>query len=75
MDSLLSLQVFRQIVDSGRFASAAARLNLSKAMTTKHGNLLTAYARPFPEVVVDLAFDCRSSCYGQRSSAESSRRN
>ena len=36
MDTLLSPQVFRQIVESGSFASAAERLNLSKAMTTRH---------------------------------------
>jgi hypothetical protein len=28
-------------------------------MTTKHGNLLTAYARRIREVVVDLAFEDR----------------
>jgi DNA-binding transcriptional LysR family regulator len=130
MNMLLSLQVFRQIVESGSFASAAERLNLSKAMTTKHlkhleghlgarllsrnshslsltepgrlyfercklilqdldeaasavgnmneaprgilrvscpswvanrraANLLAAYARRFPEVVVDLSFEDR----------------
>ena len=36
MDTLLSIQVFRQIVDSGSFAAASVRLNLSKAMVTKH---------------------------------------
>jgi DNA-binding transcriptional LysR family regulator len=36
MDTLMSIQVFRQIVDSGSLAAAAERLTLSKAMVTKH---------------------------------------
>jgi len=36
MDRLMSIQVFRQIVDSGSLAAAADRLTLSKAMVTKH---------------------------------------
>ena len=36
MDTLLSIQVFSQIVESGTLAAAAERLSLSRAMTTKH---------------------------------------
>jgi DNA-binding transcriptional LysR family regulator len=36
MDTLLSLKVFRQVVESGSFVAAAERLNLSTAMTSKH---------------------------------------
>jgi DNA-binding transcriptional LysR family regulator len=36
MDTLLSMKVFRQIVESGSFVGAAERLGLSTAMTSKH---------------------------------------
>ena len=36
MDTLLSMKVFRQIVESGSFVGAAERFNLSTAMTSKH---------------------------------------
>jgi DNA-binding transcriptional LysR family regulator len=36
MDTLLSLKVFRQVVESGSFVGAAERLSLSTAMTSKH---------------------------------------
>jgi DNA-binding transcriptional LysR family regulator len=36
MDTLLSMKVFRQVVESGSFVAAAERLNLSTAMTSKH---------------------------------------
>jgi DNA-binding transcriptional LysR family regulator len=36
IDTLLSMKVFRQIVESGSFVGAAERLNLSTAMTSKH---------------------------------------
>jgi len=36
MDTLLSMKVFRQIVESGSFVEAAERLSLSTAMTSKH---------------------------------------
>ena len=36
VDTLLSMKVFRQIVESGSFVGAAERLNLSTAMTSKH---------------------------------------
>lgn len=36
MDTLLSLRVFREVVDSGSFVAAAGRLNLSTAMASKH---------------------------------------
>ncbi|MBD3884179.1 LysR family transcriptional regulator [Phormidium tenue FACHB-886] len=36
MDTLLSMKVLRQVVESGSFAAAAERLNLSTAMTSKH---------------------------------------
>jgi hypothetical protein len=34
--TLLSMKVFRQVVESGSFVGAAERLNLSTAMTSKH---------------------------------------
>jgi DNA-binding transcriptional LysR family regulator len=36
MDTLLSMKVFRQIVESGSFVGAAERFSLSTAMTSKH---------------------------------------
>lgn len=36
MDTLTSIKVFRQVVESGSFVAAAERLNLSTAMTSKH---------------------------------------
>jgi DNA-binding transcriptional LysR family regulator len=36
MDTLLSMKVFRQVVESGSFVGAAERLKLSTAMTSKH---------------------------------------
>ena len=36
VDTLTSIKVFRQVVESGSFVAAAERLNLSTAMTTKH---------------------------------------
>ena len=36
MDTLTSINVFRQVVESGSFVAAAERLSLSPAMTTKH---------------------------------------
>ena len=36
MDTLTSLRVFREVVDSGSFVAAAARLGLSTAMASKH---------------------------------------
>src|ERR1700723_2847674 len=36
MDTLLSMKVFRQVIESGSFVGAAERLNLSTAMTSKH---------------------------------------
>ena len=36
MDTLLSMKVFRQVVESGTFVAAAERLSLSTAMTSKH---------------------------------------
>jgi DNA-binding transcriptional LysR family regulator len=36
MDTLLSMKVFRQVVESGSFVGAAERLGLSTAMTSKH---------------------------------------
>ena len=36
MDTLLSMKVFRQIVESGSFVGAAKRFSLSTAMTSKH---------------------------------------
>ena len=36
MDTLLSMRVFREVVERGTFVAAADRLNLSTAMTSKH---------------------------------------
>jgi DNA-binding transcriptional LysR family regulator len=36
MDTLTSIKVFRQVVESGSFVSAAERLDLSPAMVSKH---------------------------------------
>ena len=36
MDTLLSMKVFRQVIESGTFVGASERLNLSTAMTSKH---------------------------------------
>ena len=36
MDTVLSMKVFRQVVESGSFVGAAGRLSLSTAMTSKH---------------------------------------
>ena len=36
MDTLLSMKVFRQVVECGSFVGAAERLSLSTAMTSKH---------------------------------------
>src|SRR5260370_16832292 len=36
MDTLLSMKVFRQIVESGSFVGAAERFSISTAMTSKH---------------------------------------
>src|ERR1700752_4694238 len=36
MDTLLSMKVFRQIVESGSFVGAAERFSFSTAMTSKH---------------------------------------
>jgi DNA-binding transcriptional LysR family regulator len=36
MDTVLSMKVFRQVVESGSFVGAAERLSLSTAMTSKH---------------------------------------
>jgi DNA-binding transcriptional LysR family regulator len=36
MDTLLSMKVFRQVVESGSFVGAAERLGVSTAMTSKH---------------------------------------
>jgi DNA-binding transcriptional LysR family regulator len=36
IDTLLSMKVFRQVVESGSFVGAAERLSLSTAMTSKH---------------------------------------
>lgn len=36
MDTLLSLQVFRRVVEAGSFVAAAERLGLSPAMASKH---------------------------------------
>jgi len=36
MDTLTSIKVFRQVVDSGSFVAAAERLDLSTAMVSKH---------------------------------------
>ena len=36
MDTMLSMKVFRQVVESGSFVAAAERLSLSTAIATKH---------------------------------------
>src|SRR5580698_559242 len=36
MDTMFSMKVFRQVVESGSFVAAAERLSLSTAMTSKH---------------------------------------
>src|ERR1700730_19005920 len=36
MDTLTSIKVFRQVVESGSFVAAAERLDLSTAMVSKH---------------------------------------
>jgi DNA-binding transcriptional LysR family regulator len=36
MDALISLRVFRQVVEAGSFVKAAERLDMSTAMTSKH---------------------------------------
>src|SRR6266850_706298 len=36
MDTLLSMKVFRQVVEAGSFVGAAERLSVSTAMTSKH---------------------------------------
>ena len=36
VDTLTSIKVFRQVVESGSFVAAAERLNLSTAMVSKH---------------------------------------
>ena len=36
MDTLTSIKVFRQVVDSGAFSRAAGRLDMSTAMVSKH---------------------------------------
>ena len=36
MDTLFSMKVFRQVVESGAFVAAAERLSLSTATTSKH---------------------------------------
>jgi DNA-binding transcriptional LysR family regulator len=36
MDTLMSMQVFREVVERGTFVAAAERLGLSTAMTSKH---------------------------------------
>jgi DNA-binding transcriptional LysR family regulator len=36
MDTLVSMKVFRQVVDSGSFVAAAERLDMSTAMASKH---------------------------------------
>ena len=36
MDTLVSMKVFRQVVDSGSFVAAADRLDMSTAMASKH---------------------------------------
>jgi len=36
MDTLTSLKVFRQVVESGSLVAAAERLDLSTAMVSKH---------------------------------------
>jgi DNA-binding transcriptional LysR family regulator len=36
MDTLTSIKVFRQVVESGSFVSAGERLDISTAMVSKH---------------------------------------
>jgi DNA-binding transcriptional LysR family regulator len=36
MDKLMSVNVFRQVVESGSFVAAAERLDLSTAMVSRH---------------------------------------
>jgi DNA-binding transcriptional LysR family regulator len=36
MDTLTSIRVFRQVVESGTFVAAAERMDLSTAMVSKH---------------------------------------
>jgi DNA-binding transcriptional LysR family regulator len=36
MDTMISMKVFRQVVESGSFAAAAERLSLSTTMASKH---------------------------------------
>ena len=36
VDTLTSIKVFRQVVESGSFVAAAERLDLSTAMVSKH---------------------------------------
>jgi DNA-binding transcriptional LysR family regulator len=36
VDTLTSIRVFRQVVESGSFVAAADRLNVSTAMVSKH---------------------------------------
>jgi DNA-binding transcriptional LysR family regulator len=43
MDTLLSMKVFRQVVESGSFVGAAERLSLSTAMASKHLMYLEKY--------------------------------
>lgn len=43
MDTLISLKVFRQVVDSGGFTAAAEALEMSVAMVSKHVQHLEAY--------------------------------
>jgi DNA-binding transcriptional LysR family regulator len=43
MDTLLSMKIFRQVIESGSFVGAAERLSLSAAMTSKHMTYLEQY--------------------------------
>ena len=36
MDTLVSMKVFRQVVEAGSFVAAAERMNMSAAMASKH---------------------------------------
>ncbi len=36
MDTLTSIRVFRQVIESGTFVAAAERMDLSTAMVSKH---------------------------------------
>ena len=40
MDSLIAIRVFRAVVDSESFSTAAARLGISRAAVSKHINRL-----------------------------------